>query len=38
MLQLIGEAPEEEEEEFDMKSVEDGAEQGQPTTRGTGRS
>ena len=38
MLQLIGEAPEEEEEEFDMKSFEDGAEQGQPTTRGTGRS
>ena len=38
MLQLIGEAPEEEEEEFDMKSVEDGTSEGQPTTRGTRRS
>ena len=34
MLQLIGE-PEEEEEEFDMKSSEDGAEEGQPASSGT---
>ena len=34
MLQLIGE-PEEEEEEFDMKSSEDGAEEGQPAASGT---
>ena len=37
MLQLIGE-PEEEEAELDLKSVEDGTSEGQPTTRGTGRS
>jgi hypothetical protein len=36
MLQLIGEA-EEEEEELDMKSAEDGAEQGQPAASGTRR-
>jgi hypothetical protein len=34
MLQLIGEA-EEEEEEVDLKSAEDGAEEGQPATSGT---
>ena len=36
MLQLIGEV-EEEEEEVDLKSTEDGAEQGQPATSGTRR-
>ena len=36
MLQLIGEA-EEEEEEVDLKSTEDGAEAGQPATSGTRR-
>ena len=38
MLQLIGEAPEEEEEEFDMKSVEDGTSEGQPAPSRTRRS
>ena len=37
MLQLVGEV-EEEEEEVDLKSAEDGAEQGQSTTRRTPRS
>ena len=36
MLQLIGEV-EEEEEEIDLKSAEDGAEEGQPATSGTRR-
>ena len=36
MLQLIGEV-EEEEEEVDLKSAEDGAEEGQPATSGTRR-
>lgn len=36
MLQLIGEA-EEEEEELDMKSAEDGTEEGQPAASGTRR-
>ena len=36
MLQLIGEV-EEEEEEVDLKSAEDGAEQGQPASSGTRR-
>ena len=39
MLQLIGEAEQEEEEEaLDMKSAEDGAEEGQPANSGTRRS
>ena len=38
MLQLIGEVEEEEEEEeVDLKSAEDGAEQGQPASSGTRR-
>ena len=36
MLQLIGEV-EEEEEEVDLKSTEDGSEEGQPATSGTRR-
>ena len=36
MLQLIGDV-EEEEEEVDLKSAEDGAEEGQPATSGTRR-
>ena len=36
MLQLIGEV-EEEEEEVDLKSAEDGSEEGQPATSGTRR-
>ena len=36
MLQLVGEV-EEEEEEFDLKSAEDGAKEGQPATSGTRR-
>ena len=36
MLQLIGEV-EEEEEEVDLKSIEDGAEEGQPAASGTRR-
>ena len=36
MLQLIGEAEQEEEEEVDMKSAESGAEEGQPTACGIG--
>ena len=35
MLQLIGEVQEEDEEEFDMKSSEDAAEEGQPASSGT---
>ena len=38
MLQLIAEEQQEEEEEVTSKSIEDGAEQGQPTTRRTRRS
>ena len=38
MLQLIAEEQQEEEEEVTSKSTEDGAEQGQPTTRRTRRS
>ena len=38
MLQLIAEEQQEEEEEASSKSAEDGAEQGQPTTRRTRRS
>ena len=38
MLQLIGEAEEEEDEAVDMKSAEDGSEEGQPTSRRTRRS
>ena len=37
MLQLIGEAEQEEEEEVDMKSAESGAEEGQPAASGTRR-
>ena len=37
MLQLIGEAEQEEEEEVDLKSTEDGAEEGQPANGGTRR-
>ena len=38
MLQVIAEEQQEEEEEASSKSAEDGAEQGQPTTRRTRRS
>ena len=38
MLQLIGEPEEEEDEAVDMKSTEDGAEEGQPTSSRTRRS
>ena len=38
MLQLIGEPEEEEDEAVDMKSAEDGPEEGQPTSSGTRRS
>jgi hypothetical protein len=37
MLQLIGESEEEEDEAVDMKSVEDGASEGQPAVSGTRR-
>lgn len=38
MLCLVGESDEEEDEDVDMKSAEDGAEEGQPATGGNGRS
>ena len=38
MLQLIGEPEEEEDEAVDMKSTEDGAEEGQPASSRTRRS
>ena len=37
MLQLVGESEKEEDEAIDMKSAEDGPEEGQPATSGTRR-